>query len=306
MILFKNEKIDWDDLRLFLAVARSGGLTSSSAASGVSPATLGRRMLALEKTLDVVLFERKAGGYDLTQRGLELVSLAENLEQGAVEVDRWRNQTQRGQVVTVSAGTWTSTFLSRHAGAIAGRGEGIALEILVGEAEAKLVHRESDLAIRNHRPYRSNLTALGLGEVTFAIYGSDALVQGSPEAFDERRYVHCEWLAYSPNRDPTPSAQWLGRRLAKLPAVQCNHPAPLLDAAIGGAGLCVLPCFIGDAELRLLRVSENIDELSHRQWLVSHDAERNNRAVRRVAKRIKSLLHKHSQLFAGNCPQAKA
>ena len=303
MYLFKNEKLNWDDLRLFLSVARSGGLTSSSAESGVSPATLGRRMLTLEQVLDSVLFERSAGGYELTQRGRELVSLAENLEQGAVDIDRWRCDSHSGQAVSVSAGTWTSLFLSRHATDITAVEDDVTLELLVGEADAKLAHRESNLAIRNHRPYRSNLSAQRLGEVVFAIYGSRKMAMENPEVFDERRYRHCQWLVYSSGGNPTPSAQWLERRLAKRAILTCNQPFPLLDAAVGCAGLCVLPCFIGDAESRLVRVSKTIDELTHRQWLISHDAERNNRAIKRIAKRIKLLMQQHSELLAGNRQQ---
>ncbi len=60
---------DWDDLRLFLAVAREGGLAAASASTGKSPPTLGRRMLALERRLGLELFERLPRGYALTDQG---------------------------------------------------------------------------------------------------------------------------------------------------------------------------------------------------------------------------------------------
>ena len=71
---------DWDDLRVFLAVARGGGLSAAARAVGCDASTVQRRMLRFEQGLGVRLFERQARGYALTQVGQELLAAAARLE----------------------------------------------------------------------------------------------------------------------------------------------------------------------------------------------------------------------------------
>ena len=72
--------VDWDDLRLFLSVAREGGLAPAARASGCSAATLGRRMLDLERQTGRDLFQRHERGYDLTLQGRELLEQLQSVE----------------------------------------------------------------------------------------------------------------------------------------------------------------------------------------------------------------------------------
>lgn len=299
MARFINERLRWDDLRLFLAVARSGGLASATTSTGASPATLSRRMLFLERGLGVSLFERRPDGYDLTSAGRELIRLAETLEQGAMGVERWRIEMDPRPTVRIAAGAWTSAFIARHAAALTKPDEPVSVEILTGIATADLAHREANLGIRNRRPDRASLTRHRLGRVEFAIYGSPAFVKNHPQANDERRYDDCEWVAFSPVGSTVPSASWLEQRLQRPTTFRCSAPTPLLDAAITGRGLCILPCFIGDDESCLLRVSDTIATLSHEQWLVGHEDDRSNDWIQRVSKRLRRLFRENRELFAG-------
>ena len=113
-----NEKIDelaaqpsWDDLAAFLTIATSGGLTAAARATGSSPATLGRRMRALERNLRRELFIRRTHGYDLTADGeklrRDLQPVADRLN------DLTTGPQQRGlPLVKIGAGTWTMWALS--------------------------------------------------------------------------------------------------------------------------------------------------------------------------------------------------
>ena len=78
----------------------------------------------------------------------------------------------------------------------------------------------------------------------------------------------------------------------------------MLDAAAAGAGRCILPCFIGDMDSRLVRISGPIPELVHDQWLVSHDEDRHTQPIRVVANRIANLVRSHRELFAGEKERA--
>ena len=299
MVRFKNEKLRWDDLRLFLAVARSGGLAPATKITDVSPATLGRRMHSLERCLGVTLFERRPEGYNLTAEGDELIRFAETLEHGAFDIERWRTEMDPRPTIRIAAGAWTSTFISRHAVEISRPEEQVNIEILTGAAVVELARREANLGIRNRRPFRTSLSGQRLGLVAFAIYGASSFLHNHPQAFNEQRYDYCEWIALSTVGTAVPSTTWLEQHLNRTAAFRCTSPAPMLDATIAGYGLCVLPCFIGDAESRLIRVSDTIDALSHEQWLVSHEDDSSNVWIQRVSKRLRKLFQENRKLFSG-------
>ena len=100
--------IDWADLRLFLDVARLGGLSAATETTGLSAATLGRRVTALEKQIGEPLFVRSHAGYSLTAAGEELLRRAEDVEAAMTSLTRWRDGTLGERVVRVSAGAWTT------------------------------------------------------------------------------------------------------------------------------------------------------------------------------------------------------
>jgi DNA-binding transcriptional LysR family regulator len=301
-----NETWSWDDVRLFLAVARAGGLAGAARLSGVSPPTLGRRMAALEQGLGSQLFVRQRDGYMLTERGKDLLQLAESLELNALTIDRWRASDATGLVVKIAAGTWTSAFVARHMSDLVGEDEDILIELVSGAGLADLLRREAHLGLRNRRPEIPGLAGCKLARVEFAVFGGQAYVKGREEARDYRRFTACRWIAFSPPGPKTPSGVWLDEHLERAPKLRCRSGQEVLEAAMAGLGLCVLPCFIGDACNGLIRASGIIEELRHDQWLVSHDQDRQQRHIRRISDRLRRLTKAHRSLFSGEQPRPSA
>jgi DNA-binding transcriptional LysR family regulator len=294
-----NETLQWNDLRLFLAVARGGGLAGAARAAKVSPPTLGRRMTSLEQCLGRELFVRKRDGYELTSGGKDLLRLAEALELDALKIDRWRTSDGTGAVVRIAAGAWTSAFIARHIGALVDDDEDAHIELVTGTSPADLLRREANLGLRNRRPEMPGLAGHRLTRVAFAVYGGPGYLEENEEARDHRRFKTCRWIALSPPGPKTPSAVWLDEHLEQAPVLRCRSAQEVMEAARSGFGLCVLPCFIGDACDELARASVNIDELEHEQWLVSHDEDRQQRHIRRVSNRLRDLMKVHRNLFIG-------
>src|SRR5690349_7677322 len=123
--------IGWDDLRLFLDVARLGGLSAATVTTGLSAATLGRRVTALERQIGEPLFVRSQTGYRLTAAGDELLRRAEDVEAAMLSLTRWREGSHGDRIVRVSAGTWTSAFLGQHIGELWTVEDGIRIEFVV-------------------------------------------------------------------------------------------------------------------------------------------------------------------------------
>ena len=144
--------LSWDDLRLFLDVARLGGLSAATATTELSAATLGRRVTALERQIGEPLFVRSQQGYALTEAGEELLRRAEDVETAMVSLTRWRDGNVGDAIVRISAGTWTSAFLSAHIGEIWQVEDGIRVELVTANAKVDIGRRAADLGLRNARP----------------------------------------------------------------------------------------------------------------------------------------------------------
>ena len=264
-------QINWDDLRAFLAVARSGGLAAAAKDVGSSAPTLGRKMLALERALDRELFIRRTHGYDLTDAGRELLQDLENVSN---EIGRLTARTDHDRLplVKISAGSWTSHALARNWQEIVGSPPDVRLRFVSSETYLSLSRREISIAIRNRRPTEIGLAARKLAGNEFAIYA----LQTAPD----------DWIIHTVE---TPSSLWAKERAKSGFYHEVNSPRLAMDLALSGAGQLILPTFIGDHEKDLIRRSGPIDELAHDAWLVFHDDDRNLPEIRRVIDRIYNL-----------------
>ena len=296
---FINEKWSWDALKLFIAVARAGGLSNAVHITQVSAPTLGRQMLNLERSLGTKLFHRNKDGYTLTTAGSELLEFAEDLEAEAGKIDRWQSQAIKMKKVTIAAGHWTSLFLAKHLSKIQPAAGNINIEITTGMSFLDLQRRQANLGLRNQRPNTQGLAGQRLTKVAFAIYGSKAYVGDTPKAKTDLRFVDCNWVALTYSDIKPPSVTWLNNHLKTTPILTCSSPHALITSVKAGAGLCILPCFIGDTSGKLIRCSDTIDALSHDQWLVSHDTDRHERHISQVQKGIARVIRNQKNLFAG-------
>ncbi len=299
-----NETLDWNDLRLFIAVARGGGLAGGARTVRASAPTLGRRIVALERELGVQLFDRHQQGYELTADGLDLLAHAEEMERAVLGIERWRTSAAPHALVTIAAGEWTGAYLACNIADLIAEDGDLRVEIKTGSAAADLLRRQANLGLRNRRPDTPGLAGKRLGPVAFAIYGAKAFVQSHASTRDdEARYKDAAWIGFHPPGPLVPSAVWLAQRLEAEPKLSCSSTQAVLNAARASAGLCVLPCFIGDLEEGLARASGPIEALTHEQWLVSHDDDRHDRPVRRVTQRLSTLFQRNARLFSGDQPQ---
>lgn len=261
---------DWDDLRLFLAVARGGGLAKAATETGKSAPTLARRMLDFERHMGRELFRRHARGYDLTEEGRALLNDLAGVEAAiSPVVDTGRSARP---VVKVSAGAWTTLHLCRNAERIVSD-DSVAVRFIAANHDMDIRHRDVVIGIRNRRPEAIGLAGRRLGRVGFAVYAQSAGV--------------ARWARLMGG---TPSAQWAMDATCGQAAIEVTEARNLLDLIESGAARAVLPTFVGDAIWGISRVSAEIDELAHDRWLVSHDEERFEPAVRLVLKRIGDLL----------------
>ena len=287
---------NWDDLKLFLDVARVGGLNAAARATGASPATLGRRITALEAAIGEPLFVRSASGYRLTEAGTALRDHASEIEANFVALDAWHKERHGERTVRVSAGHWTASFLAAHIARLWHPEDRFRIELVTANEKVDIGRRQADLGLRNARPSEQWLAGRLVGQTTYALYAGRNLVLG----------VAAGMFVGQSGPQITPSARWLEAHHADRIGVRGNDAASIRELVAAGAGLSVFPCFVGDADPRLVRVAGLIDELTAEQWLVSHHDERHAPHVRTLANRIASLIKDEDDLFSGKRPHVEA
>ncbi|QUX94631.1 LysR family transcriptional regulator [Marinomonas sp. CT5] len=268
-----EKKIDWNDLKLFLAVAREGGLSAAAQSTQRSPATLGRRMYELERNMERELFIRHDRGYELTTDGKTLLKELTQVESQIYRQTTSPNKSSR-PLVKISAGTWTTLSLIKNLDLLVGSPADILLRFISAEKVLDISHREIVIGIRNQRPKEDSLVCRKLARVEFAPYAT----KSAPDSY-------IKVLA------DTPSARWLQNNIASDDiAYEVNNPRNSLDLALENKGIALLPTFIGDNQTALQRVGNIVEELGHDQWLVTHHEDRYLPEVRKLIQNIGTIL----------------
>ncbi|TGG95794.1 LysR family transcriptional regulator [Natronospirillum operosum] len=264
--------VEWNDLQLFLAVAREGGLSAAAKSTRRSAATLGRRMLALERGMGRDLFVRHDRGYELTFEGRALLESLTEIEPRIYRLTAPARQGTR-PLVKVSAGTWTTLHLVQFIDQLTGTPPDLRLRFVSAEAVLDISHREVTIGFRNRRPTEEALVCRKLWRVEFAPYA----MEGSQD----------RWIKVVAD---TPSARWLERTVGTDAICEVNSPRNSLDLALAGKGIALLPTFIGAAQPQLRRRGGIISELGHDQWLVTHQDDRTLPEVRRAIDRLYNAM----------------
>jgi DNA-binding transcriptional LysR family regulator len=288
-----KDAIGWDELRLFLAVARSEGLAGAVRLTGASAPTLGRRMTLLERRVDRQLFDRRQTGYALTEAGHELYRQALEMELAAGAIERWRDRNAR-RIVRIYAGSWTSRFLARHVRSLWRPGEAIGIELATAHARVDIGHRQADIGVRTRAPDDSRLAGRRVQDVAHCVYrGRGVATEDLP------------WIGVVGDAAITPSARWTSERHRDRTVLTCSDARIVVDLLRAGAGQAVLPCFVGDVEPELERLGDPVAELRGEQWLALNEQARREPAVRTVIDRMVGLLSEYRPLFEGERPIPK-
>lgn len=264
-------KLEWSDLNLFLAVARGGGLAKGAEISGLSPPTLGRHMVDLERAIGEILFNRLPRGYELTEAGQELLIEAQSVEDKILSITHRRTQ-NTVLPIHISAGTWMTRFLTVHINDLTSNGTRLVFRAT--ETQQHIGRREATIGLRNSRPLEESLAARKTTRIAFAPYAT-------PKTNAD------DWIA---STTQTPSANWVRAHKKDQIKIETSSPRTLLDLVRQGAGQTVLPCFVGDAEPALIRSGPIIPALSHDQWLVVHGEDRSQPHVRHTVDLIAELI----------------
>ena len=265
---------DWNNLRAFLAVARTGRLTAAAARLGADHATISRRVTALEASLRARLFDRSPTGYALTPHGESLMPRAEAMESLALAAQAEVGESDMRVTGAVRIGApegFGSYFLAPRMAALADRHPELEIQLVAIPGLVSLSKREADIAVTLSPPREGRLLTRKLTDYRLSLYGApDYLDARAPittraDLGDHRFIGYIEDLLYAPELDymEAPDVEIHVR-------LKSSNLIAQLQAAVAGAGLCVLPDFIAAHDPRLSRVLPDLVGLERSLWLVTH------------------------------------
>jgi DNA-binding transcriptional LysR family regulator len=195
--------------------------------------------------------------------------------------------TARG-TVRLSAGEAMTAFIARHLPRLRRNLQCVEFELTASHMLANLSRREADLLIREQVPDLASIVTRRLGRVAYAVYRHPSLeVAGTaPDAL--RRMP---WIGFDEDHAYMPGQSWMLALLAGArPSIRTNNWLVVREAVRGGAGLAVLPCYLGDEDTALRRVGPVLEEVAADQWLLVH-------RDLRVLPRVRAVMDALVELF---------
>lgn len=265
--------MDANDLALVLALSRERTLAAAAEKLGVDLSTVFRRLNALESRLQVRLFDRSARGYQPTPAGERAAGAAERVETELLALDReitGRDQQLSGVVRVTASETFSYAVLPSLFAKFQTVHPRIRVVLSIDNRVMDLSRREADVALRVRRPVDPDLFGRKLTDVAWAFYGmraGSAALRKSGRNFNYDKHTVIGW------EEPARiiASEWIA---ANVPPDRINFRSNSLVnqlmAVRAGLGIALLPCYLGDRDDGVRRISGVLPDLNSELWIVTH------------------------------------
>ena len=264
--------MDWDDLRLFLAVTRAESLSGAGKALRLDPATVGRRIARLEDVLEARLFVKSPQGYGLTAEGSRILVHAERAEQamaGAVEELRGTHGLT-GQIRIGAPDGCANYLLPQVLAAICDDNPGLEVQIVALPRVFNLSKREADIAIAVSRPETGRLTVQKLTDYRLHLAASTQYLAQHPAVQSVEDLRAHRMVGYIADMIFDKELDYLGQLGAERIPLASNSVSVQLNWLRHGAGIGVVHDFALPSAPELIRVIADQISLTRSFWLIRH------------------------------------
>ena len=294
--------MDWDDLRIFLAVARTESLSGAGKSLTLDPATVGRRIARLEQALGARLFLKSPQGYTLTDQGTDLIAHAEHAETAMVGAREALSGPEglTGQIRIGAPDGCANYLLPQVLAAICDENPGLEVQIVALPRVFNLSKREADLAIAVSRPEAGRLTVQKLTDYHLHLAASRDYLARHPAISHPDQLILHRLVGYIPDMIFDKELDYLGQIGAGAVPLASNSVSVQMNWLRHGAGVGVVHDFALPSAPELVKVLPEVVKLTRTYWLIRHaDDARANRlsrfssrladGIRREVQRLEAL-----------------
>lgn len=288
--------MNWDDLRLFLAVARTGSISGAAKQLGVQHSTISRRMRQFEEKLGTRLIERKSGRYELTQAGENVKEASGRIEREVLGVDgalHGEDTQLVGSLKVAALNNMASSVLMPMFASFNRKRPQVELHIIVANIDASLSQREADVAIRLTNSPTDTLIGKRIVTVASCIYGSPSYLKELRKYGGEPKWIGVECCGFHKT--------WTKQTSSEQSYNFYSDDTQLTLAAIReGMGVSILPCFMGDTDPLLERYCDPDPAHNLGLWVLLHPDLKRTARVLAFRDHMVQAINDKKALFEGN------
>mgnify|MGYP000421625597 CR=1 FL=1 len=298
--------LEWNDLAVILAIGRAGSLSGAARRLGQTHSTVFRRINAIEGRTGVRFFDRFASGYVPTRAGETAMEYGERVEKEFVSLGLevlGQDTALKGRIRLTSMDAFASDIAPGIVAGFCAEHPQIRIDLSPGAGAADLSRREAEVAIRATRKPPDTAFGRRICDFRFALYASPSYLEAAPE----RPLAAHRWCMIET------SVRWLVPLVWKTEEeglarafFQCSASRAVQNAAAAGLGLTLMPCYVGDSDTRLLRVSATLPSLDMGLWVLTHPDLQRTARVRALMSHLYDALEAEADLYAGLRPRPGA
>ena len=282
---------NWDDLRLFLSVAREGGLSAAGKLLRLDPATLGRRMIRLEEAIGSGLFVKSPQGYALTEAGAELLARTEAAEAAmrlATASLPDQSDSLKGQMRIGAPDGCANYILPQVCAALATDHPDLDIQIVALPRVFNLSRREADIAIGVSAPTAGRLSVQKITDYTLHLAAAQSyLQQHAPINTVEDLKAH-RIVGYIPDMIFDRELDYLADIGVGRVPLASNSVSVQLNLLRHGGGVGVVHDFALPTAPRVKRILTDEISLTRSFYLIRHEDDRQNAKLARFASELAS------------------
>jgi DNA-binding transcriptional LysR family regulator len=293
--------MNWDDVRIFLAVARAGQILGAAKRLDLNHATVSRRVAALEEALRTKLFRRLTTGSELTPAGERFLVIAERMEADMLAA---RSEvTGEGDAVagTVRIGApdgFGVAFLAPRLGRLTEMHPELKVQLVPVPRSFSLSRREADIAITTERPTEGRLVAAKLVDYTLGLYASRGYAEANGLPTSREELSQHRLVGYVPDLVINPSLDYAAEFSPGWDArFMISSALGQAEAMRAGAGIGIVHAFIARAMPELVPVAA-VPPIRRAYWLVYHESMRGLSRIQAVTDFIAKAVERERALFA--------
>lgn len=289
----KRTDIDWQDVRIFVALARHGSLSAAARMLAVNHATIARRLHSLEESLGEKLVERRPEGYVLTAAGTHALEAATDMEQAAQILGRGMTDGAPSGLVRINASPGLSSgFLVSRLPALATRYPKLDIDLAPALRSISLERHEADIAIRFDKPKDGDVIARKVATVGFGFYGTEDACLSVESGNDPVLIGFNEADAY------LSASTWMTRHFPRARvAFRAKDQFLQAIAARSGIGLALIPHYIGRSDPELRECDLGAAPASKDVFVLTRTRDKKDSSIRAVADELVAMFEQESDLF---------
>jgi DNA-binding transcriptional LysR family regulator len=277
----ERTQLDWSDLNVFLAVARSGSLAKAAGKLHVTHSTVFRRISSLETAVGIKLFTRLPEGYRLTAIGEGVLVHVERISDLVDELQRLlenQQDTPQGEINVTAPHNLAYRYLPPFVAEFRRLHPGIHINLLVSNDDLNLSRREADLAIRATPAPPEHLIAHKLCSLAWGAYASATYLTEHGAPVDEATLQQHAIISAHQSLVRLPAYAWVDRHISRQQIVaRCNDLVSMSALAAAGVGVALLPD--DQAKPELERLFTFAPGKHSDLWVLTHPDLRDNRRL---------------------------